>query len=141
MPAETIHRTMSFSSVYLISIRSVSVRIEIEHKSFKLRSIMMAGMVTVLTLWRDLFPSALVALSLYLPSRLFPTFRSFSHSHSHSHSHLLPSFWASGSSQVVQDSMDAPFPLSMLVLDMPLFLAWHVSPVVPVFKAPKQTCK
>ncbi|KAJ7938090.1 hypothetical protein B0H13DRAFT_1852025 [Mycena leptocephala] len=37
--------------------------------------------------------------------------------------------------------MDAPLPLSVLVLDMPLFLAWHVSPVVPVFKAPKQACK
>jgi hypothetical protein len=63
---------------------------------------MMAGMVTVLTLWRGLFPSN---RWLLFPSTS-PTFRSLSHPLLH----FLPSFWASGSSQVVQHSMDVPFP-------------------------------
>lgn len=131
MPAGTIHRTMSFSSVQ-------SVRIEMEHKVIQTPLHHDGGHGDHVDPMAWFVPiKLLVALSLQLPSRLFPTFRSVSHLLLH----LLPSFWASGSSQVVQDSMDAPFPLSVLVLDMPLFLSWHVSPVVLVFKAPKQACK
>jgi hypothetical protein len=97
----------------------------------------MAGMVTVLTLWRDWFPSN--------PWLLFPSIFSLALSPPSAPSRtptLVPpakflGFRPSPSSAKLWMRL---FPLHARVCDMPLF-SWHVAPVVPVFKTTKQACK